>query len=65
VVQRFPRNERTRCLSNTAQRDQNLGLKGTFRWLLCVGLVESSLCFKGNSVVACRSGLVVLHKYEA
>ena len=42
-----------------------LGLKGTVLWLLCVGLVENSLCFNENRVVSCRSGLVVLQKYEA
>ena len=42
-----------------------LGLKGTVRLLLCVEPVEDSLCFKGNGVVSCRSGLAVLQKYEA
>jgi hypothetical protein len=42
-----------------------LGLKGSCELLLCVELVENSLCFKENRVVACRSGFVVLQKYEA
>ena len=42
-----------------------LGLKGTVRLLLCVEPVEDSLCFKGNGVVSCRSGLAAMQKYEA
>jgi hypothetical protein len=43
---------------------RTLGLKGTFRWLRGVGLVENSMCFVGNGVVSCRFGFVVLQKYE-
>ena len=42
-----------------------LGLKEAFRWLRRVGLVEKSPGFEGNHVAACRSGFVVLEKYEA
>jgi hypothetical protein len=42
-----------------------LGLKGTCELLLCVGLVDNSMCFLGNGVVHCCSGRVVLQKYEA
>jgi hypothetical protein len=37
-----------------------LGLKGTFRWLRGVALVDNSLLSKRNGVVSCQFGFVVL-----
>jgi len=40
------------------------GLKGICGWLCGVALVENSLSFERKGVFSCRSGLVVLQKYE-
>ena len=40
-------------------RSRHLGIKGTFRWLVRVELVENSTCFQGIRAVACLPGNAV------
>ena len=40
-------------------------VRGSVRWLLCLGLVEETVCFQGMGVVLSRSGRVVSQKFEA